>query len=539
MKANNIFLFVVCIALNASCTGALHLESETDVTDNYLFTDKDGLSRAIAGLYIYERDEMAGYHAEETPIMYIVQMLDYNTDILLFRAGNCADIGRLNTMTSASEGVAQFWKIQYNIVGRANDIIAACEKIGLDDPEVKAVWAEAKLFRGRAFFDLLKRFGRIYLNTEVTNYDNIKRTFTPASSDAVYAQIDKDLDDAVDGLDWSLPQQGGMPMYGRFTKAVAKHVRAQVAMWESDWTRAINECEDIFENGTYHMLGSTKEVFSSENLRNAEVLYAYQFSMNVGGGGVVSGTSLMGHALPANTTAEYKSIPGCKCESAQGGRGFGRMNPNSYLLSLYDQTKDRRYNEMFVHWYYYNVEGGPHYGEVIPRGTGGYDYARYLHPMSIKHADFWTNQDQPDRMTSFRDLIVYRLAETALMCSEAYFHRDGPASPEAVKYFNMTYERAGNDHFDGSLTLDDLLDEYARELNFEGVRWPLLKRLGILYERVVAHAGDNTADEPLLAEDYDHARHFFVRGKHENWPIPANEILLMGEENFPQNEGWN
>ena len=47
------------------------------------------------------------------------------------------------------------------------------------------------------------------------------------------------------------------------------------------------------------------------------------------------------------------------------------------------------------------------------------------------------------------------------------------------------------------------------------------------------------ADEPLLDQDYDHARHFFVRGKHENWPIPANQILLMGTENFPQNEGWN
>lgn len=42
-----------------------------------------------------------------------------------------------------------------------------------------------------------------------------------------------------------------------------------------------------------------------------------------------------------------------------------------------------------------------------------------LHPMSKKHFDQWTNADQPDRTTSFRDLIVYRLAETYLMCAEA------------------------------------------------------------------------------------------------------------------------
>ncbi|MBR0174323.1 MAG: RagB/SusD family nutrient uptake outer membrane protein, partial [Bacteroidales bacterium] len=177
--------------------------------------------------------------------------------------------------------------------------------------------------------------------------------------------------------------------------------------------------------------------------------------------------------------------------------------------------------------------------QVIPRNLDGYTYARYMHPMTIKHADFWTNSDQPDRHSSFQDLIVYRLAETYLIAAEAYFHRDGGSSPKAIEYYNKTWERAGNAHFDGPLTLDVLLDEYARELCFEGVRWPLLKRLGILADRCIAHAGDTMTEEPLLDQDYAHARTYFVRGKHENWPIPANQILLMGAENFPQNEGWN
>ena len=57
------------------------------------------------------------------------------------------------------------------------------------------------------------------------------------------------------------------------------------------------------------------------------------------------------------------------------------------------------------------------------------------------------------------------------MCAEAYYHRDGGSSAKAIEYFNETWERAGNDHFDGPLTIDDLLDEYARECHFEGVRW--------------------------------------------------------------------
>ena len=542
MKNRLIEIMLTLAAIGCiSCDRLLNLESETRVTNNYLYSSKDGLQRAIAGLYVYERDIIAGQHDAESPILYILQMLDFDTDIVFFRAGNGADIARLNTMTSASGGVAAFWKTHYAIIGKANEIIDGARKLGLDDPEVKTVAAEAKLFRARSYFELYKHFGRIYLNTEVTTPENLKRTYTPASKEKVFELIDSDLEDAIEGLGWQLPKSGTSDLYGRYTKAVAKHVRAQVAMWEEDWDKAIEECEDIFTDGKtwYDLLPTTMKVFESENLRNKEVLYAYQFSKNIGGGGELTGTKLVGHLLSINTTAQYRSVPGCQCEAAQGGYGFGRIFPNTYLLGLYDQQKDNRYEGMFRHWYYYNVEGGAHYGERIPRDLEGVDYERYTHPMSIKHADFWTNEDQPDRQSSFRDLIVYRLAETYLMCAEAYFHRDGGDSDKAIEYFNKTYARAGNDPFTGTLTLDDLLDEYARELNFEGVRWPLLKRLGILADRCIAHSGDTMADDPMLKEDYAYARQYFVRGKHENWPIPANQILLMGADNFPQNPGWN
>ena len=157
--------------------------------------------------------------------------------------------------------------------------------------------------------------------------------------------------------------------------------------------------------------------------------------------------------------------------------------------------------------------------------------------MSIKHADFWTNSDLPTRQSSFRDLIVYRLAETYLMCAEAYFHKGD--NTNALKYFNKTYQRAGNDEFTGTLTLEDILDEYARELNFEGVRWPLLKRLGLLEKYCTQYSGESKAENPYLDKDYTEARKNFIKGKHDKWPIPSDQILLMGANNFPQTDGWN
>lgn len=88
--------------------------------------------------------------------------------------------------------------------------------------------------------------------------------------------------------------------------------------------------------------------------------------------------------------------------------------------------------------------------------------------------------DNPDRTTGFKDLIVYRLAETYLMAAEAYMRRDGGMSTDALRCYNKTWERAGNDKFAGPLTQDILLDEYARELNFEGVRLLFVETFGTL-----------------------------------------------------------
>lgn len=521
-----------------SCDSLLKLESQTSVTNNYLYTSKDGLQRAIAGLYVNERD-MVVDDSDEKAIIYLLQTFDFSTDILLMRAGNGAAVGRLNTLNADSEILEDFWKHHYTLIGKANEIIEAAKGLGLGDSEINTIYGEACMIRGRSYFELWKRFERIYLNTEPTTESNLDRTYVPATQQAVFSLVKTDLDEAIKSLGWTLPVSDGKPMYGRYTKAAAYHVRAQVAMWEKDWDKAISCCEEIFTTGASHyaLASSASEVFAGEDMRSKEVLFAYQFSKNTGGGGVVSGTNLQGHPISVYVTSQYRSMDGCMCESKFGGYGFGRDYPNAYLLSLYG-PRDKRFNELFVHEFYYNDPAGEKFGQKIQPEDAGANYCQRLHPMSVKHADYWTNADLPTRQSSFRDLIVYRLAETYLMCSEAYFHRDGGNSSKALEYYNKTYCRAGNPAHSGELTLDDLLDEYARELHFEGVRWPLLKRLGILGERCRLYAGESRAENPYLDQDYIHARVNFVDGKHERWPIPSNQLLLMGAE-YGQNEGWN
>jgi len=116
---------------------------------------------------------------------------------------------------------------------------------------------------------------------------------------------------------------------------------------------------------------------------------------------------------------------------------------------------------------------------------------------------------------SIRPVIAYRLAETYLIAAEAAF-RIGNTG-DAVKYINVVRERAaypsGNaaamDITAADLSIDFILDERARELCGEMVRWLDLVRTGKLLERVRMHNKEAAAN---------------IIEKHVLRPIPQAQI---------------
>lgn len=542
MKRTIYALLTLAFAVSAttSCEKYLELESKTNITNQWLYDTPEGLSRAVVALY--DLDRKIAKPSNDNNDCYVVQMLDYSTDLMVYRGGTAASLARLNNLMPNNEVVGSFWNHHYNIIGKANEIITSAEMMDLTDPVVLRAWAEAKFFRGRAYFELYKRFERLYLNTIPTGVDNLQREFKPASREEIFTLIRTDLDDAAANLAWEMPQGASAAQHGRVTKAVAKHVRAQFALWEEDWGTAIDACEEIFAHPElFDMEKHPEDVFlSGIELRSKEVLWAYQFSTNMGGGATGS-TTLTGHRLGLTTLPVYHGLGRYfTIASDMGGYGWGRVYPNTYLLSLFDKEKDSRYKELICTELICNNSADASYGKPydLELSKGKSEYITNLHFFTKKYFDRWSNADQPDLRSSFKDLPVYRLGETALMCCEAYFHRDGGSSTDALKYYNKTWQRAGNDAEHGPLTLDMIIDEYARECNFEGVRWPLLKRLGILADRVHLHAGDSKAEDPYLDRDYTEPRVNFVTGKHELWPIPQSQIDMMGK-NFPQHDVWN
>jgi hypothetical protein len=352
--------------------------------------------------------------------------------------------------------------------------------------------------------------------------------YKPAAKADVLNLINSDLDYAIANLSYTAKA-------GQVNQGLARHLRAQVAAWQDDWTTMAAQCDAIINTGGY-TLQPVDNVFGAD-VNHKETIYAYQYDELLGGGDARAGGSQ--HIMSALLTARYYEMPGGYMieDNNWGGNSFAWTTPNFYLKRLmgWDVNTGLSPDKRFTAYFYPdtvigNKPGTAYYGLKLPAsaypGANKYGNYRQYHWSVRKYQDF----TKPNgRAGSYKDIIVYRLAETLLMGAEAHWRMTNNASnPTALLYINRVRTRAGMPSFT-SIDQQTILDESARELAFEGNRWFLLKRMGVLFSQVNLYhtfGGASTNEAVFPMQPY------MVR-----WPIPQDQIDLMAP-NFPQNTGY-
>lgn len=527
MKIVYNIIFLILVFVTFSCKDFLDEEHKTKYSSDYVFGTEEGLELAVNALYAKQR-----YYANDTENATIFA-LERATDLAVTNGGTGNFYGTYdpNYLKPSAAQVGFMWRVMYDIIGKANEIICAAEKLP-ETHNIKRVISEAKCFRAQSYFLLYRTFDRIWLNIEPTTPENvdIERSYRPASQKEVFNLIYEDLEYAILNLDWVSSEAG------RFNQAAARHIKAKAALWLKDWDTALNEVYEIDNCGQFSLL-PLGEVFNSGNLNHKEALMVQQWSQNPGGN--LSNATPKGNYFAAYFISMYRTEIGGTAEYAcsydNWGYTYGRCLPSPYLFSLYDKEKDKRYTEYYIHKYKNTSEKEIKYGQTIVK-PGEYFPERKdgkvnknIYPGCIKYGDIWTRQ--PFEPRGFKDVILYRLAETYIIGSEAALMKGDQKL--AKYYYNKTWQRAGNDEFVDNLTIKDIIDEQARELAFEGDRWYFLKRLGILIEQVKNYAGDPEIPASIIGRTNLPANPHMIR-----WPIPESEIINMGEDNFPQNIGY-
>lgn len=524
-----ITLLFLCVIGLSSCTDFLMEENKTQYSQDYIYNSEGGLDLAVSALYNLHRNYLGDDSENNTH-----WALERATDIVMTNGGtgNFYGIYDPNYLKPSAAQVSRMWSRMYVIIGRCNEIIAAGEALE-QTPKLKATLAEAKAFRAQSYFLLFRTYDRIWLNTEPVNPENVndEREYRPATRDEVFELLYSDLNYAIENLEWT------SEMTGRFNQAAARAILAKVALWNKDWQTALDQADAIDQCGFYELLDSPKDVFAGADLNHSEALLVQQWSENPGGN--LSTSTPKGHQFATLFIGRSRTLIGGEseesCSAENWGYTYGRCMPNPYLLSLYDQAKDDRYNDWFIHKYkntsnknvtYGNVTVKP--GEYFPALKNGAVDNLNL-PGCTKHGDVDTRELFATR--GYKDIILYRLADVYIAGAEAALRLNNQT--KAKYYYNKTWERAGNAEFTGTLTLNHIIDEQAREMCFENERWYFLKRLGILIDRVKLHAGHEGWAASLKGRTNLPANPHFVR-----WPIPEEEIINMGADNFPQNPGY-
>lgn len=542
-------LFMVGLS---GCENFLAEKSASSFTADFVYNTPEGLESGVVGLYNIQRsfwENMANNGSN--PIV-----IDSKDDLTIPRGGEISNYGRMiqGTTPENSFVYSDYWRLYYRIMDRANALIASAEKIqGMSDERKNKVLGEAKFFRANSVFILYKLFNNIYVTTEPTTPETVQKVITGKSGEAeIFDLVKSDLAFAIANLPLKTSEAG------RLTQNMARHLKAEVALWQKDWQEAKAQAEAVINSGAHSLLSSTGLVFKGD-LNHTETLWALQFKVLINGGA---------NKVNFNLMPNYAELmPGSKYTVEQGGRGFGWLTLNNYLRDLLneDPNDTRIKGAYYIQDYVYNdpatLPAGKVIGEKIVHSTWkefaplAADRNAFFIRLNAGCKKYFPDDGNPTVDTQTKNIMIARLAETYLYAAEANLMlgnigtgNDGPQSGTALGQLNAVRKRAGTAPLN-TLRLEDILDEQARELAFEGRRWYMLKRTGKLYSYIVDHAGygkrgdlsaENAAGHANTPEDpfpYRSDARTRMRPHMVNWAIPLSEMNLLGKS-YPQNEGY-
>ena len=532
-------LVLLGITVFLSCENYLDENNIADVSAGSYYTTSQGLEDAVKATY----GIMKEFYGTELGFSMNV----FGTDT--YTNGADGSHKYLNWYNNQHNSSASYfrdtWRIMYRGINQANAVINRAENIeDMDQATLTSRLAEVRFLRALYYFNLVRYYGDVHLSLEET--EGVETEANRTSVQEVYAQaIIPDLEYAISNLPSSQSD------YGRVSKAAAEFLLAKVHLTAPQGSPAqtVSLMTNVINNYGFSLLDDWADLWDINNEENSEVIWSIINSKQQ----VDEGLDGYGHRGHLYFLFEYDKRPGMTRDT-ENGRPWKRFRPTDHLLSLWDRTKDARYDKGYKHvWYANNPIPGQQIGDTalyipgpgVNRSGVNQDakwtqankdaviyqvyttdqYNQVIFPSLNK----WIDNTRPNRQHTQgqRDFILMRLADAYLIRAEANLKQGNTA--QAAEDLNIVRKRGAWDGEEASMEItaadvdiDFILDERARELVGEGHRWFDLVRTKKLVERVKAHNLDATNN---------------IQSYHVLRPIPLDQIDRT-EGGYPQNTGY-
>ena len=390
------------------------------------------------------------------------------------------------------------WVVLYSGVYRANTVLQYVDTAeGMSGATRSRIKAEAYALRAYYYTWLWKLFGNVpYYDRNPTGPDYLIDQLT---ADGVYAKIIGDLDAALTGS--GLPKVVKSAELGRFTRAAAQMLRANVVMYQQDASRyatVLTDMREIIGSGLYSLRSDFAGLWTDSGEWGTESIFEINYTDSPSSRTWENPTKAGGTVFPTLIGINGYSGP----EWDTGGYGFEPVEEALYNAYEGDDTRRDATILNFAKYRQQHPEATytPRYDDT------GYFNRKYL-GRADGHDKYTGNAPEMNFRNNYR---VWRYAETLLIASELIVRTNGDRD-EADDYLNQVRARAfgmkpGDAAFAAkrrTATLDNLLLENRLEFALEGHRFWDLVRYG-------------KAEEVLGSRGYTDAK--------KHLPIPQSEI---------------
>jgi len=516
---------VLFIALSLSACTKVDVKVENELTPANFPTTPQQYILASGAAYAQLRGTFAGSYWQ-------MQSLSTDEAVMPARAGGWRDGGRYQQLhyhswTADLPEVQDVWTWGFGTISTCNRIIATFATAQDNAAKVTTI-AELRATRAFMLYLMMDLYGNIPV---VTTFGSADKPATMARKD-VFSFIEKeliavapDLSTTVDASTYGRPTQ-----YTAYAILVKMYLNAQVYTGQARYNDAVVMCDKIIQSGKYALADDFIKMFYPDNgPQMKEFIFAIPYD----------------HAQATGETFTWLSLH--PALQAKYGLAYRLSNPLSTLPSYYalfnDPTDVR--NTTWLIGKQYDFSGKPVIISTTNKGLdASYSGPNPTAPVSyqleftpnltlidvptfevggdelgkakgIRNNKYYPDVTATDRNQS-NDVPVFRYADILLMKAEAILRGATPTNGETALSLVNQLRTKRNAATWTSVTLDNLLQERARELSYETWRRNDLIRFG-KFEDKWGYKTDADVNKRLF-------------------PVPSAEIILNSK--LSQNAGY-
>jgi hypothetical protein len=457
------------------------------------------------------------------------------------------------------------WRNVYDGISRCNDALRAIKGAkDIADDKRKVLEGEARFIRGHLHFEAKKMWNNVPFVSETTTDFNIP------NDKNIWPDIEADFKFAADNLPVAQQQ------VGRATKGAAQAYLGKTYLFQGKFTEAKAQFEAVINSGRYRLADCFGDNFNAATKNGPESVFSVQFSVN-------DGTEGQNGNFADILNYPYTGGPGTCCGFFQPSQNLVNAFQTENGLPLLDTYNNSEVkSDQGVES---NAPFTPHAGPLDPRldwsvGRRGIPYLDWgKHPgkdwirdqtysgpyAPMKHV---YRQSQSRTLSTAsgwaqganaNNYILIRYADVMLMAAECEV--EGGNLEKARDYVNQIRRRAAKSNCfvkDGNRDAANYqIREYTAawtdkataqkavrferrlELALEGHRFFDLVRWGIADQEINTYLAKEATRAVNPRNYLNGAR--FIKGKHEYYPIPQDEIVIStvgGKPTLKQNPGY-